>query len=612
MYYNCFCRFHNDSAESQVLCSEYLNLLPAGEIQTKIDIDREALVETTDNENLTCLVNYKDDQDNSLSLIICVMIEDINDIVPSLFGLQQNITIFENLPIGQVIKYLMPFDLDKGLNGTVNYTIVQGNEMEYFRLRSPSSEGDASPDRLLYLEKELDYEATPVFNLTFLITDQGANPLTSHQNLVIFVADVNDQVPTFDSNFHFDIPETFPIGTDDPFGRVNATDEDSPTHAQIFYSLSQSSMKYSDIFDVNTTTGDLYLLQSIDYDTSEQTVYIFSVEARNPESASGTHAEITVTITDVNDEQPTLNVPLNIEKIPENTIPDLIVATYIDNDKDSPNNEIINVSVSFSPPVIHSVPAIQSFQGQSFYFIRIKINQTLDREKTPFINLTIFVTDNGIPSQTSETSFTITVTDENDNAPQFNDTASSGKVSESSKPDRYVLTVAAYDVDNGTNGEFHFAITGATPAVAESWFDINPVTGDIYLVDEVDYYIAINGRVELEVSAIDHGTNSNTNTTIVEIIILPSITFQPNSFQEYSNVDLIDSTIIYLEFRTDRNDTNALLLYQYSSVTSTATSLQIIDNKLVYLNGNNMIEKPISLLQNQWYSILINKNDLVS
>ncbi len=605
----CLCRFDNGS-----FCLDYFNLLSAGEIQTKIDIDREALVETRDSDILTCVVTYKDDQDNTLSLVVTIEIEDLNDVVPTLFGLQhpvQNQTIYENLAIGQVIRYLMPYDLDKGLNGTVNYTIINGNELKFFELRSPTIDGDASPDRLLYLLKPLDYEQTPLFNLTFQITDKGVNPLMSYQQLLIHVADVNDQIPIFHSpSFHFNVAETAPIGSEYPFGRVNATDEDSATHAQIFYRLSQSSLEFSDLFDVNTTTGSLSLLRPIDYDSDEPVEYAFSVEARNPESIGGTNAKITVTITDVNDEVPTLhNTPSNIEEISENIMPKLIVAPYQDKDEHSPNNEIVNVSVSFSPAVSYLQPSISILPMSELYFVTVQINETLDREKTPIINLTIFVTDNGIPSQTSETTFTITVTDENDNAPQFNKEKFTGKISESSRPNRYVLTVTAFDLDNGSNGTFHFDIIETMPSIAQGWFSINSTTGDIHLINEVDYY-AVNGRVELLVSATDHGNDSNTNTTIVEISILPSITFPPNSFQEYSIIDLIDSSIIYLEMRTDRNGTNALLMYQYSD--STITSLQLIDNRLVYLRDDTMIEKNVTFHQNKWYSILIDKNDLVS
>ena len=593
---------------------KYFNLLPSGEIQTKINIDRESLVETNMDDSITCLVDYVAGDTSKQLLIVTIDVEDVNDVVPSLFGLQhpvENLTIFENLKIGNVIRYLMPYDLDKGLNGTVNYTIIKGNEEKYFELRSPAAGGESSPDRLLYLNRELDYGQTPLFNLTLRIIDKGVNPLMSFQQIVIHVIDVNDQTPVFPiSNFYFDVSEDHPVGKDNPFGRVNATDEDSAAHAQIFYQLSRTSfLEYGDLFTVNTTTGELYTLRSIDFDRDNPSEYTFSVEARNPGSASGTTAEIKVTIIDINDEKPifkAINCPekVNCQELKENfSMEQVFAATYTDDDKYAPNNEIFNVFLLFTPNINHTEPTLQKIGDISF--IHFKIQQLLDREETPTVNLTIFVTDNGVPPQTSEeTMVTFTVTDENDSPPQFTQDRYTGKVAEAAKPSWYVLTVFAEDPDIGPNKEFVYLIQDTNPNVAEGWFGIDPSSGDITLLKSPDYY-AVDGEVELTVVAIDNGSNSD--STIVEISILPSVTFQPNSFHEYSGIDLIGSSVVYLELRTDRNYSNALLLYQYSNADSSPTSLQLLNNKIVYSTASATIETAVTLQQNKWYSILLNK-----
>ena len=544
--------------------------------------------------------------------------QDVNDVVPRFSGLQRpihNITIYEDLDEGQVVLYLMPFDPDSGLNGTVNYTITNGNEAGYFDLRLPMNVEKNFPDRVLYLVKELDFEQTPLFNLTVRITDKGPQPLVSFQYILINIADVNDRDPTFPiSNFYFDLPETHPIGKEHPFGKINATDEDSAIHAQIFYQLSQSSLsEYGELFAVNTTTGELYILQAFDYDDSDEPkVYTFLVDARNPESATGTNAEITVTVIDENDEKPLL-IKFADYEISENVIPDNFIAIFKDKDSSFINNEIVTASISFNPAVNHTQPNVQenTVLSSTIYFVNFKITQTLDRETTPFIYLTMHVTDNGTPPQTSENIITITVTDENDNAPQFLQEKFTGKIAEVSKPTRLVSTILASDPDLGSNAEFSYAIDNTIPEIAGEWFSINSTTGEIYLVADPSYSATIDGRVDITVIANDTGGNSN--STLVEISVLPSVTFQPNSFMEYSNIDLIASSVVYLEFRTDRNSSNLLLLYQHSAASSLTVSLEIINSKIVYsTNGVSQIEKTVHLLQNKWYSVLLNKNDLVS
>ncbi len=577
-------------------------------------MDREALVQ----DSITCVVTYITQQGTKSSLLVTIDVQDVNDVVPRFSNLQypiHDLTIYEDLDEGQVVLYLMPFDPDSGLNGTVNYTITSGNEEGYFDLRLPMNVEENFPDRVLYLVKELDFEQTPLFNLTIRITDKGPHPLVSFQYILIQVTDVNDVNPTFPiSNFYFDLPETHPVGKGHPFGKINATDEDSAIHAQIFYQLSQSSLTdYGELFAVNTTTGELYILQSFDYDDSDQPDdYTFFVDARNPESATGTTAEITVTVIDENDEKPLLT-KFNRYEIRENVIPDNFVASFIDRDSSSPNNEIVNASISFDPPVNHTQPNIQvlTVLSTTIHFVDFQITQTLDRETTPFVNLTMHVTDNGTPPQTSETLITITVTDENDNAPQFLQEKFTGKLAEASKPTRLISTVLAIDPDQGSNAEFSYAIENTNPETAGEWFSINSTTGDISLVADPSYSTTVDGRVDITVTATDTGGNSN--STLVEIYVLPSVTFQPNSFMEYSNMDLIASSIVYLEFRTDRNNSNVLLLYQHSAAGSLSVSLEIINSKIVYsTNGVSQIEKSVHLLQNKWYSVLLNKNDLVS
>ena len=70
-----------------------------------------------------------------------------------------------------------------------------------------------------------------------------------------------------------------------------------------------NSSQFRDLFAVNLTTGELYLLKSIDCDSASSSypiTYELHVETRNPANEVGTDAEISVTIIDVNDEIPRL------------------------------------------------------------------------------------------------------------------------------------------------------------------------------------------------------------------------------------------------------------------------------------------------------------------
>ena len=241
-----------------------------------------------------------------------------------------------------------------------------------------------------------------------------------------------------------------------------------------------------------------------------------------------------------------------------------------------------------------------------------KITEPLDREKTPFFELTISVTDAETPPLTSHTNVTINVTDINDNAPQFTEERFIGKIAQASEPKKYVLTISASDPDEGINGTFYFMINSVSPSTAWNWFSINASNGQLFLTTNRSDISDVSGKIEINMSATDNGNDTKTNKTTVEITMIGSITLQPNAFQEYSKIDLISSSVVYIEFRTDRNESDALLLYQqHSSSFQQRATLQIKDKKLVYSSNNIVLENDIHLYQNRWYSALINKNDQV-
>ena len=550
------------------------------------------------------------------SLLVTFNIQDINDVVPTFFGLNHpvhTLNIFENLATGQPIEILMPYDLDKGANGTVNYTIIKGNEDGYFELHRILGDNERSPDRILYLAKKLNRKNVQSYNITFRIADQGPNQLTSTQQLLIKVQNVNVEIPSFNDKYSFEVPEDQPVGKDYSFGRINATDDDSAIHSQIFYFFDNSS-QFRDLFAVNVTTGELYLLKSIDYDSASSypIEYEFHVEARNPASLVGTDAHICVTIIDVNDEIPRLiDQGFNKYEIQENENFYQFVAAFKDNDKHIPNNNISNGTVSFVPNVAHSEVTVEYEKDHHFYFLFFKITEPLDREKTPYFELTISVADKGTPPLTSHTNVTINVTDINDNAPQFTEERFIGKIAKASEPKKYVLTISARDPDEGINGRFYFMIDSVSPDTAWNWFSINASSGQLFLTANRSYISDVNGKIEINVSAKDYGNDMKTNKTTVEVTVIGSITLQPNAFQEYSKIDLISSSIVYVEFRTDRNESDALLLYQHSNSFQQRATLQIKDKKLVYSSNNNVLENDVHLYQNRWYSALINKNDQV-
>ncbi|XP_067852075.1 protocadherin-18-like [Heptranchias perlo] len=119
----------------------------------------------------------------------------------------------------------------------------------------------------------------------------------------------------------------------------------------------------------------------------------------------------------------------------------------------------------------------------------IVTNTSLDREERMQYNLTLIAEDNRSPSFTSTVQITVKVTDENDNAPVFSESAYRASVMENALSNTTILTVTASDVDLGANGQVTYSIldfyVSGTPI--SSLIGIHPTAGTIYALEPCDY-----------------------------------------------------------------------------------------------------------------------------
>ena len=598
------------------LCDKYFTLvLSSGEIQTKMDIDREVVLNATHDhsDRIQCPVLYTAHPSNlQQSLVVQITVEDVNDQVPRFFGLASpvhNINVFENVAVGQPLIYLAPDDQDEGANGTVHFSITGGNDLGVFILNLAMGDDNSSEERILYLNKPLDRETNHTFNLSLTLSDMGTPPQTAVQYIVITVVDVDESPPEFvTSTMTFDVPENHPLGPTEPFGSVSAVDTDSESNSAIFYFFDNSSViDHADqYFAVTPVSGELYLLQRLNFEnTGIPDKFNFRILARNPGSNLGNIVTIHVNVLDRNDEPPLAIGHPSVMAVLENQDYYPMSLLVRDQDANITHRGIGDVQIQFSPNVSHSTP-VYAFILENVGISRISMNitQPLDRESTPSLVATFTVTDSGTPPLTSVVNVTINVMDVNDNFPHFNEPLQA-TVSESSAVGKEVLQISAEDKDNGVNGTVRYSITGVHPVAVSNWFAINETSGMLTLSSHLDYTDAT--AVTIEVTASDMGSPPLSNTTQVSISISPPVTFPPRSYQLYHGYNLLQDPVIYMEFTT--GSTNGLLMYQTAENGDEFRALEIEDGKLVYSTGTNTrhIVHDVTIEVDMWYSVLINQ-----
>lgn len=114
----------------------------------------------------------------------------------------------------------------------------------------------------------------------------------------------------------------------------------------------------------------------------------------------------------------------------------------------------------------------------------IRLAKTLDRETCSFYNLTIMAYDSNMPMLNSTTSFTVNVTDINDNAPEFEMQSYKANIDENVAIGTEVIRIFATSKDTGINAEIRYKIINGN---INDTFAIDSKTGSIRVANDLDY-----------------------------------------------------------------------------------------------------------------------------
>ncbi|XP_041123103.1 protocadherin alpha-2-like isoform X8 [Polyodon spathula] len=233
---------------------------------------------------------------------ILVEVIDLNDNSPEIAMTSLLSPVQEDAKAGSVVAIITVSDKDGGKNGKVNCHIsgsvpfkLQASYRNYYSL---------------VLDGPLDREIISQYNITITATDEGSPPLSSSKQISIAVSDVNDNAPVFpESSISVYVKENRPHGY--PILSVSAFDPDLNENAQVTYTLLDSVIQgepVSKFISVNSANGDIYSLQSLDYE--DQKVFQIHVQATDsgvpPHSSNVT---VNVFILDENDNSPLILPP---------------------------------------------------------------------------------------------------------------------------------------------------------------------------------------------------------------------------------------------------------------------------------------------------------------
>ncbi|KAM4732822.1 protocadherin gamma-A10-like [Anableps anableps] len=220
--------------------------------------------------------------------------------------------------------------------------------------------------------------------------------------------------------------------------------------------------------------------------------------------------QITVEITDINDNSPTFKrdrMDFEISEIaatgarfPLATAEDLDVGVngmreYFLNDND---NFVLK----------------QHSNAEGKKYAEMVLQKPLDRETNPNLSLKLIAVDGGTPQRSGTVNIDVVVLDVNDNAPVFNQSLYKATVTENPLKNTYVTTVNASDADFGSNS-----------VVTYYFSDVISTLGDLFNIDEKSGVILTTGSIdfekdkkfELQIYAKDQGGLTDSSKVIIDV-----------------------------------------------------------------------------------------------
>ncbi|CAH0553770.1 unnamed protein product [Brassicogethes aeneus] len=402
---------------------------------------------------------------------ILIVIEDINDNNPKFRQPFYKFSVTENSKNGVPIGTVIADDSDK--NKTITYTL----------------EGNFETTSLLYLAKntghivvatKIDHEIYSWLNLTVKATDSGVPPRSSRVDLFVQILDENDNNPFFLPEPRIlMVPEDTPVGSE--VSVIKAKDSDSGEFGKITYLLDRISSQGKFVLDADT--GVLRVADKLDRE--EKGNYLLVIEAWdnyqfgfNSGESRNSFKHINVTILDVNDNFPVLNVPshcLNITEFHEPGQPITVIYASDADASDTSNGQVI-IDISDGNQI--DVFALEQISDWS---AEIRTTNSL-RGRHGNYTLLVRAQDLGTPSHLVEAPLRICVTDFNDHPPVFVSPPhnSTLRIPENATVGSALIQVRAMDEDVGLNGAIRYRLK-ADPAGHWKTFELQPLSGILEL-----------------------------------------------------------------------------------------------------------------------------------
>ncbi|XP_039532708.1 protocadherin Fat 3-like [Pimephales promelas] len=442
------------------------------------------------------------------TIMIQVIVQDINDNEPKFEQSQYKASVQESTTLGSSVLTVKATDLDEGLNGEIQYFFGAHTPDHVRNIFSINVEtGDIT------VIGKLDYELTKLYTFDVCAKDKGSPEQEGHSSVRLDIIDENDNIPEIIlTSLPSPVSENASVGT--VVALINVKDLDSGNNGKVNLTISSRfPFKLKPAFDNHYSLVTDSLL-----DREANAEYDIELEAKDSGVPSlKSRKTLNVKILDVNDNPPVFSQTSYTVYIKENSPPGASLFSVSASDIDQDKNAILSYSILDLSS--NHVPA------SSYFYINsengtIYSMSSFDYEKTKLFSVLVQAKDHGSPSLSSNVTVHVFILDHNDNAPAvIYPSTSMGSVPNqrmprSAKAGHLVTKVTAVDADSGHNAWLFYRLAEATDA---SLFSVNLHTGEVRTKRAVSEQDDPSQRLMIEIK--DNGEPIQSTTVTVDILI---------------------------------------------------------------------------------------------
>ncbi|XP_076362796.1 protein dachsous-like isoform X2 [Tachypleus tridentatus] len=515
----------------------------------------------------------------SMSQILNICVEDVNDNPPQFYQHVYEAVVSEESPVGTVVIQVEASDKDLGINGNLTYIIPKGLASDKFTINEQSGQ--------ILTAASLDREEKATYLLTVYVKDGGFPVYFDSTTVEIEVLDANDHAPNFgDSCYSLQIPENSDLSV---IHTVVATDLDTGKNSEVTYSIKGGNINNK--FSLDLHSGEL---SSHPLDREVIPEYYIVIEAQDKGKPSiSVLCNITVIVMDQNDNDPMFEKSEYSASISEGAPLNTKVITIKAHDQDEGINSNITYSLSNETLSLFKINGTTGVITTAGHF---------DREKKSSYKFEVQATDSGKYDARSEKALVhITVLDINDNKPLFKKYPYVASVSAHAHPGMQVTHLEATDIDQGPNAEIRYSFISQS---LNAKFHLDSQSGVVTVTGSL---LPDAGKVfHIEIIANDNGQPPQATSGVLEIIVGDRALVTPPKFQDETyRIELQENPPKGLEVTSVRavslDDQNTIIKYSFQmangeepfTINSETGLIKVHDPKYLDFESSPYLQIPV-------------------